>query len=92
MLKDDDACEPLTVYVNVPGTGETKPRREAVTAFLLDEGLLESQVQLKEGSNPGSATSAAKGLKAFAISDGDGTAVVGAPTAVSAVKGGPGLK
>jgi hypothetical protein len=88
MLKDDDACEPLTVYVNV--AGQLKPRREAVTAFLMDEGLLETQIQLKEGVNPATVTPAVKAMKAFAISDGDGAAVVGAPTPVSATALGSG--
>jgi hypothetical protein len=69
MLKDDDACEPLTVYVNL--TGEAKARREAVTAFLLDEGLLETQIQLKDGINPGNTTPAARAMKALAAADGD---------------------
>ena len=90
MLKDDDACEPLTVYVNTPGTGETKARGEAVTAFLMDEGLLETQVQIKEGANPGSVTPAAKAMKAFAISDGDGGSVVGAATPVTPAAPGSG--
>lgn len=83
MLKDDDACEPLTVYVNTPGTGETKARREAVTAFLMDEGLLETQIQLKQGVNPASVTSAARAMRAFAISEGEGTAAAGAPAPVA---------
>jgi len=90
MLKDDDAVEPLTVYVNTPGTGEAKARREAVNTFLLDEGLLASQIQVKEGANPGSVSPAAKGLKAFAITDGQGAGVVGAPTPVSSPAPGSG--
>jgi hypothetical protein len=69
MMKDDDACEPMAVFIDLKGTGEATARREAVTAFLLDEGLLESQIQLKEGPNPNSATPAVKALKALAASD-----------------------
>jgi hypothetical protein len=78
MLKDDDACDPMTVYVNA--AGENKARREAVTSFLTEEGLSESQIRLKDGPNPGSTFPATKGMKAFAISDGEGAAVISAGT------------
>jgi hypothetical protein len=78
MLKDDDACEPMVVYLDLKGTGEVTARREAVSAFLMDEGLLESQLQLKEGSNPANTTPAVSGLKALAA--GEGAAAPAAPT------------
>jgi hypothetical protein len=94
MMKDDDACEPLTVYVNLTGTGDgAKARHESVTAFLLDEGLLESQVQLKDGANPMSTTPAVKALRALAASEGTdvgaaapATAAPGVPTSATATK------
>jgi hypothetical protein len=91
MVRDDDACEPLTVYLNMKGTGEVTPRREAVTAFLMDEGLLETQVQLKEGANPGSTTPSARGLKVLAASEGSGDAVA-APVATPAAPIGSAMK
>src|SRR5438045_67888 len=53
MIDDDDANNPLVVYLNVPGTDEFKAaRQDSVVAYLKDQGLEEKQISFKEGPNP----------------------------------------
>jgi len=53
MVADDDACEPMTVYVNLdPDDPRTEPRRLAVVAYLKDAGLRQEQIKLADGRNP----------------------------------------
>lgn len=70
MLKDDDACEPIVIYLNLPEDAvATAARREAVMSHLLDQGLLETQVELKLGTNPNNSFSSARGIDALAGND-----------------------
>jgi hypothetical protein len=86
MAKDDDACEPLVVYLDVKNDSDVKARHDAVGAFLMDEvGLLQTQMALKDGPNPNYGSSAVKGLKALAASENVAApAPAPAPTAASA--------
>lgn len=53
MLKDDDLCEPLLVYVDLPENDPLWSEREqAVLTYLGDRGLRDTQVRLKAGTNP----------------------------------------
>ena len=52
MIDDDDANNPLTVYLNV-GDDEFKAgRQDSIIAYLKEQGLEEKQVSFKQGSNP----------------------------------------
>jgi hypothetical protein len=53
MIDDDDANNPLVIYLNVPADDEFKaPRQDSVIAYLKDQGLEEKQVSFREGPNP----------------------------------------
>lgn len=53
MLRDDDVCEPLIVYLDVPEDDDFRMEREEdVTAYLRDAGLRDSQIRLLSGHNP----------------------------------------
>jgi hypothetical protein len=53
MVADDDACEPMMVYVNLDDNDpRTEKRRSAVVAYLKDSGLRDEQIKLAEGRNP----------------------------------------
>jgi hypothetical protein len=53
MMKDDDATEPMRVYLNVNERDPaSRPRREAVIAFLKDGGLTDAQIEIAYGPNP----------------------------------------
>lgn len=52
MLDDDDANNPITIYLNLPADDEFKaPRQDAIIAYLKDQGLEEKQVSFKPGPN-----------------------------------------
>src|SRR4051794_12194543 len=53
MIDDDDANNPLTVYLNVPENDEFKAaRQDSIIAYLKEQGLEEKQVSFKAGPNP----------------------------------------
>jgi hypothetical protein len=53
MIDDDDANNPLVVYLDVPTDDEFKAaRQDSVIAYLKDQGLEEKQISFREGSNP----------------------------------------
>jgi hypothetical protein len=53
MLKDDDAIQPLVVYMNVPDKDATYAARcDAVLRYLHDRGATADQVKLEVGPNP----------------------------------------
>jgi uncharacterized membrane protein YgcG len=55
MLDDDAANNPMTIYLNVPTDDEFKAaRQDAVVAYLKEQGLEETQVSFKQGTNPDS--------------------------------------
>src|SRR5436189_3586772 len=52
MLKDDDAPNPITVYLNVDDTAKTsKTRKTAVVEYLKDKGLTDQQIEVVYGDN-----------------------------------------
>lgn len=118
MLKDDDANEPLAIYLDLPraaaaagadddaakndddaapATGPaatdaatvTESRRRAVTAFLADLGLPESQVRFHDGPNPYTGQPAEKALSALSGTSGGG-AKPAAKTGTVGMSGGSG--
>ncbi|HEY7120409.1 MAG TPA: hypothetical protein VH475_27720 [Tepidisphaeraceae bacterium] len=53
MLKDDDADEPMRVYLNLDEKdAASKPRQTAVVTYLKDAGLAERQIEIVYGRNP----------------------------------------
>ncbi len=63
MLKDDDACAPLAVYVDAGRNSDLSDRREkSVRTFLKDRGLTESQIKIDSGPNPYNAMPAAPAM------------------------------
>ena len=65
MLQDDDACEPLVVYMNVKEDDQIDERMVAVTTFLKDNGLADEQIKFEVGPNPNSRHSVTDGLAAL---------------------------
>jgi hypothetical protein len=61
MLADDDAPQPLVVYIDVDGNQQTiaAPRQESVTLFLKDRGLRDEQIRVVFGDNPAARSPAA---------------------------------
>src|SRR5204863_9049296 len=67
MLDDDAANNPITIYLNVPASDEFKSaRQDAVVAYLKDQGLEESQIAFKAGTNPEMHHLASEGLTRMA--------------------------
>jgi hypothetical protein len=60
MLEDNAPVDPLVVYLDLPANGLVGQDRDSVIAYLEDRGLQESQVALKDGTNPNNAISAAE--------------------------------
>jgi hypothetical protein len=53
MLKDDDAAEPMRVFLNLDEReASSGARRDAVVAFAKDAGLTDSQIEIVYGHNP----------------------------------------
>lgn len=72
MVADDDACEPMTVYINLDKDDpRTEPRRSAVVAYLKDAGLRDEQIKLADGRNPAVYAPSSLGTsKVYKIEDG----------------------
>ncbi|MCC6424557.1 MAG: hypothetical protein IT447_13870 [Phycisphaerales bacterium] len=72
MIADDDACEPMTVYVNLDeNDARTEKRRSAVVAYLKDSGLRDEQIKLADGRNPDVHSPSSLGAsKLYKIEDG----------------------
>jgi hypothetical protein len=63
MIDDDDANNPLTIYLDLPKDDEFKAgRQDAIVAYLKEQGLEEKQIAFKEGENPATAHPATDGL------------------------------
>ncbi|HEX3358243.1 MAG TPA: hypothetical protein VHS31_14820 [Tepidisphaeraceae bacterium] len=63
MLDDDDANNPITIYLNVAADDEFKAaRQDSIVAYLKEQGLEETQIAFKEGPNPATYSPAAGGL------------------------------
>lgn len=87
MLRDDDAADPLTVYLKVDEKSKSAPRqREAVTTFLKDKGLKDAQIEVVYGDNPASRTPAGPLLDRMHKTESGGPT----PTAGAGDRGGAG--
>jgi hypothetical protein len=64
MLADDDAPQPLVVYIDIDGKEQNiaAPRQESVTLFLKDRGLRDEQIRVVFGDNPAARSPAAQHL------------------------------
>lgn len=62
MLDAEEPAEPLLVYLDVPDHFSAEKDRASVIAFLKDRGLQDSQIALKDGPNPHTASSAADAM------------------------------
>lgn len=100
MVADDDACEPMTVYVNLDKEDpRTEPRRLAVVAYLKDAGLRDEQIKLADGRNPDVvAPASVGGSRIYKIENGqlgenvDQAGAEGAGAASPAASGASGMK
>jgi len=52
MLKDDEICDPLVVYLELPSNELLAGRQDSVRVYLKDHGLDDRQIQLEVGPNP----------------------------------------
>ncbi len=87
MLKDTDACEVDTVYIDLP-TYEAStfdPRHEAVVAYLKDRGLSDTQIKIEKGPNLHYAAPSAQGIRAMQAMDAGGTSPAGGASAASSL-------
>jgi hypothetical protein len=74
MLKDDDACEPMTVYLNVPDKDDlANARKSAVVTYLKDTGLADNQISIVYGDNPATHNPTAKFLPNLSKTETGGT-------------------
>ena len=74
MLMDDDTAEPLVVYLNLDKDAPNlNVRREAVTEFFIERGLLREQIELRTGSNPNVTSLTAKHLARMHLTDSGGS-------------------
>ena len=72
MLKDDDAADPLVVYVDVPSNPDESgqaSRMDSVKVYLKDRGLQDRQIRLEAGANPSARGPAAPGITAKRLID-----------------------
>ena len=69
MLKDDEACDPLVVYVDVPSNDVLAGRMDSVKVYLKDRGLQDRQIQLEAAANPSARGPAAPGIVAKRLID-----------------------
>jgi hypothetical protein len=63
MLKDSEKDWPLVVYMDVPQDRDYTERVKAVSEFLLDAGLRDSQFRFEQGPNPHYTTLAAPNIQ-----------------------------
>ena len=87
MLKDDDACSPLVVYLDVAPGATYDPRQESVRVYLKDRGLLDTQIKLVAGPNTNNLGPTAPALREEAARHGAPVAVnpepAGSPSAAN---------
>jgi hypothetical protein len=73
MLKDEHACCPLTVYVELPKDDPMiKGRTDAVTLYLKDRGLSDDQFTIKVGPNTSYSSPAADAVRELRVLDAGG--------------------
>ncbi len=84
MIDDDDANNPLVVYLNVPADDEFKAtRQDSVVAYLKEQGLEEKQVSFKEGVNTATDHPAEDSLSRIAKTESGGAGGAGGYAASS---------
>ena len=69
MLKDDEICDPLVVYLEVPSNDVLAGRQDSVRVYLKDRGLDDRQIQLEVGPNPSARGPAGPGIAAKRLID-----------------------
>ena len=69
MLKDDELCDPMVVYLEVPSDDLLPGRQDSVRVFLKDRGLQDAQVRLEANPNPAARGPAAPGVAAKRLID-----------------------
>jgi hypothetical protein len=52
MLEDEEATQPLVVYLDLPDGADAAPAHKAVADFLKARGLTESQMKVVDSPNP----------------------------------------
>lgn len=72
MLAADVPAGPLVVYLDLPADAEAGKDHQSVVAYLKDRGLDESQIALKDGSNPRVSGSAADAVAALHAAESNG--------------------
>ena len=77
MLRDDDASDPLVVYLDLPSAGAAAPaapadaHRESVRVYLIDHGVPDSKIELRSGPNLSYSHPASDGLRGLRRFEGD---------------------
>jgi hypothetical protein len=73
MLRDDDASDPLVVYLDLPAApaAPAAGHQESVRVYLADHGVPGSQVEFRAGPNLGYSHPAADGLRGLRRFEGD---------------------
>jgi hypothetical protein len=69
MLKDDEICDPLVVYLELPSNDLLAGRQDSVRVYLKDHGLDDKQIQLEVGPNPNARGPAGPGIAAKRLID-----------------------
>src|SRR5687768_15079149 len=69
MLKDDEICDPLVVYLELPANDLLAGRQDSVRVYLKDHGLEDRQIQLEVGPNPSARGPAGPGIAAKRLID-----------------------
>jgi hypothetical protein len=93
MLAADEPAEPMVVYLDVPDDQKLPNAHQMITDYLKTCGLLESQLVVKDGPNPGAAYSAADastGLKNLQAAAAAGAAGSGSGSGSGAAASGSG--
>jgi len=80
MLDDDDANNPIVIYMNLPADEFKSPRQDAVVAYLKSEGLETNQVSFKPAPNMNSGGLAQTGISRLAKTETGGTGGSGSKT------------
>jgi len=62
MLSDEQPIAPLIVYLDLPSDASVDSDRQAVTTYLKERGLQDTQIAIRDGANPHAASSAADAI------------------------------
>ena len=81
MLACEDAAGPMVVYLDLPADAARDRDRDAVTAYLSDRGVPQSQISLKDGPNPHTMRSASEAANQLNTLNSPGSPATGVPAA-----------